>query len=843
MREREEVPGPVATRRPRSTTDLATLLDHLPDALLLIDSAGGVVNANARALAAFRAGPDVPPLVGRRVAEVLPGFAHGSGRPTRRSHGTPSASGPERQIAHALDGTTFPVDVTRALVPWGEGGRQHLMLVLHEAVEAPVHAELFRTSQQAQAVLRATEEAVCGIDRDGRIVLANPAAARMLGAHVGEIAGRDLHGLSLHTRLDGTPYPAEETPVAETLRTGRRQQHRREIVWRVDGSPVPVEISTAAIKEGTEVVGAVAAISDVTRLTELDRRRRRLLDLLDGEVAPTLADLAGGGTPDPAVLARLRTLVADAVDYESLMGNQVKLQLVPTDVDRLVREATASAAPLARRRGVRVDVLTERASVRADGRRLALAIAELVRAAVHASVAGASVAVTAAGSGDGVRVMVRETRVADRARENPLLRWLRPRRRGEQSSDPDLAFVQVLAERHGGRFLLEPAENGTRSYILELPRAADAAAVAPATPAAETPAAPGGRRRRHARPGELPEPEPAGPVPGAADPRDTAGDVPADAGVAGRARPPLAAAPNEPASVATGGASARVDPRTGLPAPLRPVIPNGRSATADGPPPDAFPPPSPAATTPGPGTRRRREPGSGSDTGLKLLLWPGAPESLERAIVDRGWAPRSVTGPQEVGGDSAAALLVDPFAGPVSRRSLVELRSAAEAARVPLFVIAGLAEAIGEDGAGHAAPSVLLGALRGSANGDARVLLIEEDPALATALGADLLRRRMSPVYARSDAEAMLRARISPPDLVLANLETAPRSRAGIVDWLRNAGRLAATPIVAYTAGGLAAGHQVRLERGETRLSVAARGDGAALESRLLDLVVRAADP
>ena len=87
-----------------------------------------------------------------------------------------------------------------------------------------------------------------------------------------------------------------------------------------------------------------------------------------------------------------------------------------------------------------------------------------------------------------------------------MLRWLRPRRPGVEGPDPDLAFVQIVVERHGGRFLLEPAGGGARAYVLELPIVRSV----PDEPAAPPESRPGGGRRR-ARPPAEPAGVPAAP--------------------------------------------------------------------------------------------------------------------------------------------------------------------------------------------------------------------------------------------------------------------------------------------------------------------------------------------
>uniref|UniRef100_UPI0017C38DCB PAS domain-containing protein n=1 Tax=Sporichthya sp. TaxID=65475 RepID=UPI0017C38DCB len=473
----------MAGRPSRNTALLATILDHLPDALLLIDPAGAVVNANARALEAFKAPGASRPLIGRLVVDVLPNFGPAPERTAKSRHAAPPGErDTTRMTARALDGTTFQVEVFRALVPWA-GSQDHLLLVLHEATSVPLESELIRTSQQAQAILRATEEAICGVDMAGKVVLANPAAARLLATRLGDVAGRDLQSLAWHTRLDGSAVAAEDTPIGQVLASGKRSPRRREVFWRADGSPVPVEVSTVPIKDGETTVGAVAAITDVTRSVEEERRRHRLLTILDAEITAGLTALAESDLTDPKAVAleveRIRQIAADAVDYEHLMGNQAQVTTAPGELTVVLDDAVASVSALAAERQVSVQVVAEASSVALDRRRLSLAISELLRAAVESSATGASVALSTVVVGDKVRIGVRETEVADTAQENPLLRWLRPRRGRQAGPDPDLAYVQVVVERHGGRFLLEPTSSGARSYVVELP------AVAAAPPAVE----------------------------------------------------------------------------------------------------------------------------------------------------------------------------------------------------------------------------------------------------------------------------------------------------------------------------------------------------------------------
>lgn len=475
----------MAARPSRNTHRLAAILDNLPDGLLLIDATGTVINANARAVAAFGVS-SASSLVGSALAELLPSLG-GSGE---TPDGWPDVGQSRRVLARPIVGDPFGVEVTCSRVPWGSG-EERLLVSLRYGTDSTAEAELVRTGRAAQAVLRSTEEAVCGVDRDGRVVLANPAAARLLGAKVSAIAGLDLHSMALHTRLDGTSQPYADSPIARTLRTGRRLQRRREIVWRADGSPVPVELSTAPMRDGSEIVGAVLAFTDVTEQVESERRRARLLETLTDEIAPALTAL----TADPAqaeALEGLRALVAEAIDYEYLMTGQVELDLVPAQLRDVVGQAVEAIRPLATRRGVELDVVIEAGELVCDAVRLGRTVGEVLRAAVEAAASGAVLQVGAAAGTDGVRIAITGTAAAATGPgDNPLLRWLRPGKASERGTDPDLALAQIVAEAHGGRFLLEVAPDATRSFVVELPTEPPASAVRSTRRHARGEAAPG----------------------------------------------------------------------------------------------------------------------------------------------------------------------------------------------------------------------------------------------------------------------------------------------------------------------------------------------------------------
>ena len=122
---------------------------------------------------------------------------------------------------------------------------------------------------RSRLLLESTGEGIYGIDNKGNCTFANPACARMLGYDSpADLAGKPMHRLVHHTRLDGTPYPEEECPVYRALRDGKGTHVENEVFWRRDGSRFPAEYRSHPIVHGGRQVGAVVSFADVT-----ERRR------------------------------------------------------------------------------------------------------------------------------------------------------------------------------------------------------------------------------------------------------------------------------------------------------------------------------------------------------------------------------------------------------------------------------------------------------------------------------------------------------------------------------------------------------------------------------------------
>ncbi|MGY1821316.1 PP2C family protein-serine/threonine phosphatase [Geodermatophilus sp. SYSU D00079] len=139
-----------------------------------------------------------------------------------------------------------------------------------------MESALSRTVARYERVLANVADGIYGLDAAGRVEFVNPAAVRMTGHPAEEQLGLDQHQLLHGRRADGSPYPREECPVWQALRSGRTVAADDEVFWRADGTAVPVElIAVPAVEDGI-VTGVVVSFRDLTDRRAAQRQAAEL---------------------------------------------------------------------------------------------------------------------------------------------------------------------------------------------------------------------------------------------------------------------------------------------------------------------------------------------------------------------------------------------------------------------------------------------------------------------------------------------------------------------------------------------------------------------------------------
>ncbi|MDX6763780.1 PAS domain-containing protein, partial [Streptomyces sp. F8] len=523
----------MSSRPSRGAARLAAILDALPDALLLVNANGTVVNANSIALEVMES-PGTG-LVGRGVLDLLPEFDSklipGSMRRPGEDEG--GRTKPKRMVARRTDGSEFPVEVTSAHLDGRDAyrepqpaytGDELLMLVVRDLSQTvDTEAELARSQRQTEMILRAAAEGVVGTDTDGRVVLVNPAAAQILGYRATDLGNRELHGLVQHSRADGSPFPFEESPLADTLRSGRKHRVRGQVLWNKAGQPVAVDLTTSPVRDGEQLVGAVMTFTDRRPYDALAARHAQLiavlgdslrgpLDELRGELATLAADDAGQLWPEANQLlhhlaagySRMTTLVDNVLGFQRLDSGRDKLSKKKVLINGVVTAGVDGAVELIGPGRAQFAVHAPTIEAEVDGERISTALAHLVADVAGVDATGktrqgsgysdSTIVVAAAQRGDVVRIEVRGPYEGGNPVHEPIVRGIVAAHGGV------LQTVEVPGAP-GGAYVLElPLGAGAGTVTLPEPPEAPPAGTGPDGAATAAGAAPGkvsgGRRGR-----------------------------------------------------------------------------------------------------------------------------------------------------------------------------------------------------------------------------------------------------------------------------------------------------------------------------------------------------------
>ena len=223
----------------------------------------------------------------------------------------------------------------------------------NEALEAAVaertehlvaaHAELRHSAAVLQSTFHSMAEAVLVLDPKGDILLANPAAEKMLRYRQG-MSVRQLRRLSVAYHADGvTRLQAKDMPSAQVLR-GETFDEQEIVIRPADGrAPMHLVVSGRSLRDASgAITGAALVYHDITAWRETEHK------LLQSQKLDAIGKLTGGVAHDfnnmlTVITGTTETLVASLKDQPALQKTAELIDQAAERCSELIQHLLAFA--------------------------------------------------------------------------------------------------------------------------------------------------------------------------------------------------------------------------------------------------------------------------------------------------------------------------------------------------------------------------------------------------------------------------------------------------------------------------------------------------------------------
>ncbi|HSO01982.1 MAG TPA: ATP-binding protein, partial [Gaiellaceae bacterium] len=335
--------------------------------------------------------------------------------------------------------------------------------------------------ERSLAILANVADGIVAVDRDGKVVLWNPAAERVTGVAADEALGRTP------TQALGRPLESADGSVGGS----------RLLPIRRGGDEVWLSLSEAVMTDPAgAVAGRIYAFRDISAERSVEQMKTDFVSTVSHELRTPLTSIYGFaetllrqdvnfGDEERATFLRyiaseserLTAIVDRLLSVAQLDTGDMAVQLAETDVGAVVSEAVRTAEVTDARDGHRfvVDLADEPLAAEADREKLGQVLAHLLDNAVRYSPAGGTVTVAARRRDDAVEVSVEDEGVGIPHAEQE--RIFRKFYRGDRASAGavgagatglGLFLAEGLVTAMGGRIWVDSDEGRGSTFVLEL---------------------------------------------------------------------------------------------------------------------------------------------------------------------------------------------------------------------------------------------------------------------------------------------------------------------------------------------------------------------------------------
>ena len=346
---------------------------------------------------------------------------------------------------------------------------------------------------RVKTIINCMGDGILVCDRDSCIVLANPAASRMLEIPESHLLGNYVSQCNLHSELSRTiedSLKTEEsayTSVSQELSIG----DSREIFLRAHTAPVRNDLG--------EVMGSVTVLQDISYLKEIDKMKSEFIAMVAHELRAPIATveqqltvIIGGmagelNEKQQQMITRAKertrsvlTLIKDLLDFSKIEAGKMVQYKEPLSLAEVIPRVVEAMKADAEGKNIRIEILHPLSSsiIQADQNSMEGIFNNLISNAIKYTPERGRVTISLDDDDSFVKVSVTDTGIGIKGEDIPRIfdKFYRVK-----SSDTrqivgtglGLSIVKSIVDAHMGTISVESTEGKGTTFTVLLPKIAD----------------------------------------------------------------------------------------------------------------------------------------------------------------------------------------------------------------------------------------------------------------------------------------------------------------------------------------------------------------------------------
>lgn len=341
--------------------------------------------------------------------------------------------------------------------------------------------------KKTEAVIRSITEGLVVVNAEGKVIMMNPAAEKLLDVSKEKKIGRDL----LENMKDEQMFSLAKDGTNSELK-------EIELVSKHDDTKKVLRASSAVIEdENGQTVGMVSVLNDITKQKEIDRLKetfvanvshelRTPLVAVDKTIALILDKAAGEVTKQAEELLniasrnikRLKMLIDELLDITKLEAGKVTVKCSPTSLARVINDTVDGLVIWAQSKSLKISKSVDPTipEMNIDGDRITQVLTNLIGNAVKFTPKGGEISVSAVAdrAKNEVRVSVADNGIGI-SKENLDKIFDKFFQAGERTASDiggtgiGLSIAKEMVKLHGGRIWVESEKGMGTKFTFTLP--------------------------------------------------------------------------------------------------------------------------------------------------------------------------------------------------------------------------------------------------------------------------------------------------------------------------------------------------------------------------------------